>query len=228
MSTTRIIPRSLGALAFAAMFAACSDSLSLDVGATGEVAVQMQRMSGSSLSSLLFQQQNTETSPRAVSPDTVASLTADITAIQFLRAGSDSSDNAAWTSLRLDAPVHVDFMALPSEGSSPLVIASGRVAVGSYSMVRLFVSNPHITFKGSISFGTAGTLSGGVEYAVTIPSSAQTGVKTEVSFSVEASASDSTSTTADVPLLFDEGSTFANVAVTGTGTVMVAPVFRAR
>lgn len=199
----------------------------------GEAQISMGRTSGSGL----FQNsagpsaaetptaQDSAQGGRAVPPDTVASLKVEVTAIEFHRAdAADSSDG--WMRLDFAAPVQVDLMALPDSGRSPLVIASGKIAAGTYNQVRLFVTNPEIVFKGAIQLGAGPTFQAGVQYSVTIPSVDQTGIKTDASFTVTASTSGGA--TADVGLLFDAGSSLANVAVTGTGKVMLSPVIRRR
>jgi hypothetical protein len=168
-----------------------------------------------------------------ISPSDVASLRLSVTSIQFLRAEAGDSGAAAgdsgsaWTTLELSAPVELDLMTLPTEdGSSPLVIASGAVAAGTYGQLRLFVSNPRIVFSSDITIGVATMFEAGVEYQVEIPSSGQTGIKTDVSFTVEAAAEGGATT--DVGLVFDEGASFANVTATGNARVIMAPVIRAR
>lgn len=225
MTTHRLTYRSLAALALATVVAACNDTLS--VGATGDVQVDLQKMSPAASLIGFNQQPDTAAPQRSMQPDTVASLKVTVTAVEFLRADSDTSDtSAAWTRVQLSAPVTVDLMALPSASDSSFLIASGSVAVGTYTRLRMFVSNPTIRFTGSVSFGASGTLQGGVDYAVTIPSAAQTGIKTQASVTVQASSSGAT--TAQVHLLFDQNSTLGNVAVTGTGTVMLSPVLHSR
>jgi uncharacterized protein DUF4382 len=218
MTTSLRTPAALGALALAAALSAgCTDSVNLEAMGTAEVTFQR---TGQSVTSL--QSSGTGSGMVFTIPgDTVASLNVTVTAIQFLRAGADSN---AWVSLDLSSPVTIDLMALPTSGSSPLVVASGSVQAGAYGSVRLFVTNPQVTFKGDVTLGTS-LFQAGVAYDVTLPSGAQTGLKTDVSFTVEASANGGA--TADVPLLFDEGATLTNVAVTGTSTIMLAPVIRA-
>lgn len=198
--------------------AACTESLSLE--GTGQARILMQRESAP----LLQQSPSwTEDSEQvAVAPDTVASLLVTVTSVQFLRLGvTDTSDaSPAWTTVHLASPVTIDLMAL--SGDSSLLITQGSVAAGAYGRVRLFVTNPRIVFKGDITIGVARVFQGGVEYAVEIPSGGQTGIKTDISFEVEANA------TSDAHLVFNEGATFANVAATGNGRVVLAPVIRAR
>jgi len=206
------------AFSMTAALAACDNTLSLS--GTGEAAVTMARSSDGPIT--LSSQDGSAS--RSVDSDTVESFMVTVTSVQFLRADASESDASGWTSVDIEEGTRIDLMALPEEGVAVQLIAEGRVAAGSYRMVRLFVSNPTITFKGDISFGVGNTLQGGVEYDVTIPSALQTGIKTEASFEVEASEDGGTKTNVD--LLFDAGSTFSAVTVTGTGTVVVGPVIR--
>ncbi len=220
MQTFRKLRTGVAAVA-AVLAAGCSDTLSLE--GTGEVQVLMQRAAGAPIFPAA---PDSAQSLRSVAPDTVASLTVDVTSIEFLRVGGDSGQPNGWMSLSFGTSIRLDLMALPSEGASPLVVAEGRLAAGTYGQVRLFVRNPRIQFRGDVGFGAGNTLQGGVEYDVTIPSGDQTGLKTDVSFTVEASSSGGTA--ADVGLLFDAGTTLGNVTLTGDGRVMLSPVLRAR
>ena len=201
--------------------AACEHGIGLDTTAVGSAQLSMFR-SGDSVAA----GDTSAANGSAVQPDTVASLKVTVTAIEFLRAGAaDTSDgNSAWTRVSLAAPVQIDLMALPTDSTSALVIASGSVQAGAYSRVRLFVTNPRITFKGGIQVGVGVSLLGGVEYAVSIPSAAQTGIKTSASFTVNATANGGS--TADIALMFDQASTLGNVTATGTGQVILAPVIQ--
>ncbi len=154
-----------------------------------------------------------------IDKEDVAELFVSITEIQFLPVTEEEA-NGGWQSLSLDAPAELDLMALPTEGESPIVIASGELEVGDYRMVRLFMSDATIVFNTDISLGQAITFEAGEPgHAVRIPSGAETGTKTDAEFSVVADT--------DVNLLFDPAATFLNVAVTGTGQVILAPVIRA-
>lgn len=159
----------------------------------------------------------------AIDPAIVASLTAQITEIQFLPAEGDEEDDGAWVSVELDEPVEVNLMTLPAEGESPLIIASGTVAEGEYRNVRLFVDNVVIRFSSAFSLGAVATFDANVDYDVTVPSGAQTGIKTDAAFTVTADAAGNVNA---VNLLFSTGSTFANATATGSGSVMLAPVIR--
>lgn len=161
----------------------------------------------------------------AVDPDTVESLVVRVTEIQFLPAENEANeeDEGAWMSLGLDEPVLLNLVTLPTEGESPLVIASGAVDVGDYNNVRLFTDSAAIVFKGPIDLGAAFSYESGTVYQVTIPSGPETGLKTDVSFSVAEGEGGEPNA---VNLLFSSTATFTNVTGTGTGAVILAPVIR--
>jgi hypothetical protein len=158
----------------------------------------------------------------AISPDTVTSLTIEVAEIQYLPVAESEDDAGGWQSLELDT-VELDLMALPTEGDESFVIGSGLVPVGSYQMVRLMASGGEIVFNGPITVGPA-AFDADTEYPVTIPSGDQTGLKTDVSFEV----TEGDGGTANAAyLVFEAGTTFQNVSVQGTGTIILAPVLRA-
>lgn len=210
------------ALVALVLAAACTETTPLAPGAEFdepvEVAFRMQRVTGGAsmqvASGLVFQLAGTAL---PITIDDVTSLTLTVDSIQVLPEGDDDND-AAWLTVVLDAPAALDLKALPTADDTPIVIASGTLEAGTYRQVRLFVSDPVIVFAAPISLGAAITYEADTEYEVTIPSAAQTGLKTDVSFEAVADT--------DVDLFFDEGATFGNVAVTGNGRVMLAPVLR--
>jgi hypothetical protein len=166
-------------------------------------------------------------SVNAIDRDAVASLVVQVSQIQFLPKTDEASadDDGGWISLPI-GPVTLDLMALPTESESPLVIASGDVPEGAYRRVRLFVDDATIRFTTPIDYGVGLGRKGfeaDVDYQVDIPSGAQTGIKTDVEFTVEADAQGNIN---DVHLLFDPAATFLNVTTTGNGKVMLAPVIR--
>lgn len=198
----------------AAMTAACSSELSLDASAAGEARILMSRSDAPATS----EPSDTIAGARSVDEDTVQSLKVTVVAVEFLAAG-DSSGNGGWVSVNTGSSFDLDLMSL-STGTARL-IAQGSVAAGAYTRVRLRVTNPRITFKGDVSFGAGGIIEGGSETAIVIPSSQQVGLEAGASFTIEAS------TTSDVALVFECARTLGQVAVTGTGQVIMSPVLRA-
>lgn len=161
----------------------------------------------------------------AISPDTVQSLEVTFIDVAYLPAGGDENAEGAWQTLTLGDSVTLDLMALPTESVGSVEIASGSVAVGSYRKVRLLTGEGEIVFKGPLSLGGSASFDGGTPYPVTIPSGGQTGLKTDVSFEVS-SADDGTVNAAYI--VFEPGTTFQNITVTGNGGVVLSPVLRAK
>jgi len=213
------------AVLIAALTTACGDE---GPEATGDVEVTLQQ-SDAILAQVVSDWSASfvsgDASMTLVDPDTVESLVVRVTTIQFLPQGRDEADNGWWVTLELAAPVLLDLMGLPTEGESPLVIASGSVEVGTYANVRLYTDSAAIQFKGPISLGAAIDFEGGVAHQVEIPSVEQTGINTDVSFTVEADAEGILN---DVNLLFNTGSTFQNVIATGNDMVTLTPVIHER
>lgn len=225
MSRVRSGRALVGVLALTAAVAAGCDTVGVD--GTGELKVTMQRVAG---------QTGTQTvsggfasvangSSKPIDGSNVLSLTVEITSIQFLPAVADdgADDAGSWIFLTI-VPVELDLMALPTVGGGepPLVIAAGRVLAGDYRSVRLFVGDATIVFQAAVSVGQA-MFAEAVDHAVTIPSGAETGLKTDLAFTVE---NDSDGNAQELNLLFDEGATFQNATATGNGTVILSPVLR--
>lgn len=213
-------PRTLRPIALAATLAfavGCADSTGLND--TGSVSVTLQQVSDAQpvdgwYASLVG-------AAGSLDPDTVVSLTVTVTELEFLvGAAGDGITNTSWTGITLPVPVSIDLMALPVEGESPLVIAAGSVPVGEYRHVRLYVSDATIEFAGPIVIGEAHTFDADVAHPVEIPSVEQTGITTDLAFTV---ADDVT----EVQLLFDPAATLANVTANGAGAVMLTPIIRA-
>ena len=158
-----------------------------------------------------------------ITPDAVSSLTVTVTGIECQLSGVAEGSEDGWVTVSLDDPVTLDLLALPVADASPVVIATGVLPVGSYQHVRLFVSAAQISFANDLILGSV-TFDAGLIYDVTIPSVAQSGIKTDVQFVVTADGEGAVSA---VPLLFDPSATFVNATVTGTGQVMLAPVITA-
>lgn len=153
----------------------------------------------------------------------ISSLMVTVTGVQFLRADAAGDADSGWVSVTLDEPATLDLLALPTADESPLVFASGTVAVGSYKQVRLFVNDAQVTFATDLTVGQA-TFTADTEYPVTVPSADQSGIKTDAAFDIVA---DSEGAVADIPLFFDPSATFLNATITGSGNIMLAPVINA-
>jgi hypothetical protein len=160
----------------------------------------------------------------AVDPATVTSLEITVTDVLYLQVGDDENTESAWQPLGLGSPITIDLMALPAESEGEIILGAGTVAVGTYNKVRLLVSGGEITFNTAIAIGGGEELAAG-SYDVMVPSGAESGIKSTVFFEVtegeggEANAA---------RLVFEPGTTFLNVTVTGNGEVILNPVLRAK
>ena len=211
--------RGMAGIALVVLSGACSSSLSLDAAAQGEARVLMSRDASPSFMSAPSESPD---GSRSVSQDSVQSLVVTVVGIEVLMEGSSDTSAASetWTRLDLASSFTLDLMALPTSAAAAQLIATGNVRAGSYTHVRLRVTNPRIVFTGDMSFGLSGILQGGTEYQVVIPSSQQTGIKVAVGVTVQADAS------TDIALAFDTAESLAHVAVTGAGQVTLSPVIR--
>ena len=212
-------------LALTAVVAAGCDTVGPD--GTGNVQVTMQKIASATATQALANgfASAADGSYAPIDLDNVESFTVQITSIEFLPVTADEND-AAWIRLpldpavALDPAVTLDLLTLPTSGDSPIVIAAGPVDEGAYRMVRFLVSGGTIVFDADVSAGQFTFAAGNPGYEVTIPSGAQTGLKTDLAFTVGEGGS------TEVSLLFDEGATFQNATATGSGTVILTPVLR--
>lgn len=222
---TRSYLGSWSALAvLATSIAGCSDVS--NVNGEARLSVTLQRVSAGTAAAVIAAPTLSfaDASSFPIDPNNVLSLTVQVTSIEFLPVLEEGAteDDAAWIALELGGPIELDLMALPTVSESPLVIAAGDVAIGSYRQVRLFLTDATITFDQAFIVGQS-VFEG--EHPVTIPSSANTGLKTDLTFTV---ADNGAGNPEEVSLLFDPSATFQNVTATGNGNVMLSPVLRAR
>ena len=213
----------VAAVAALAATVGCSDSTGVD--GTAPVEVTM-RMDGSALSAAVFDGALSSGAMEGVSPSQVDSLFILVTSVAFLPAESDdpdstdATDEAEWVYLVPDTALRIDLMALPTADDSLFV--TGELPVGDYRKIRLQVSESTVWFNETITQGPA-TLDPDVEHPVVIPSGSTSGIKTDLGFTVE---DDGNQTPAAANLTFDPALTFTNLHVTGSGKVMLSPVFK--
>ena len=222
MTTAHRLARATVALAVACTLA-CSDSTGVE---TGTISVTMQQSDAALVQIVDGWYASVTGTQISLDPDTVALLTVTVTELEFLvgASGDGITDNTSWTGFELPTPVTIDLMTLPTEGESPLVIAAGSVPVGDYRHVRLYVSDVTIEFTGPIEIGQAQNFAADTPYDVEIPSVEQTGITTDITFTVLA---DDLGEPTDVFLLFSPDATMANVTANGLGNVMLTPVINA-
>ncbi len=220
-SRSRFAP--LSAIAFFAAVLGCADTVG--VPGEGTVQVTMHQADGAALVQYLdgMYLSAAEAAARPLDRDNVVSLTVVVTGVEFLPVAVEDGgeDEASWMELDLPGPVELDLMALPTEGESPLVIAAGSVEAGDYRNVRFLIGGATIVFDQPFTIGIA-QFDG--EHDVTVPSGANTGLKTDVAFTV---SSDQDGNPEELHILFHPASTFLNATATGNGKVMLAPVLRA-
>jgi len=136
--------------------------------------------------------------------------------------GQNGDGDCEWVPIAvLDAQVTLDLLNLPTEDDSPIVLAAGDVPAGDYTRLRIFIEGGAVNFLEPFSVGKT-DYNADDDYAITIPSADNTGIKVSISLSVADGNAD------DVQLLFDEGATFRNVVATGSGMIKVPPVLKAR
>jgi hypothetical protein len=209
-------------IAAAVSTAACSDSTGVE--GTAPVDVSM-RMDGSTLSAAGFAGVFGSSAMEGVVPSQVDSLFVLVTSVSFLPAESEDSDSTdsadtEWIFLVPDTAIRIDLMALPTDDDSLFV--TGELPVGDYRKIRMQVSDAAVWFNETITQGPA-TLDPNTEHPVDVPSGSTSGIKTDLGFTVE---DDGNATPAAVNLLFDPSLTFSNLHVTGSGKVMLSPVFK--
>lgn len=160
----------------------------------------------------------------AIPASDVEKLEIALTDIAYLGTGDDENAESAWQTFSLGATVTVDLMAIPAEEAGSFLLGEADVPVGDYQKVRLMVGEGTIVFNKDVTVpGT--TFNSGEAYPVTVPSGNQTGLKVTVSFEV---IEDGEPEENGAYIVFEPGTTFQNVTVTGSGSIMLAPVLRAK
>ena len=218
----------------------CSDTGNLGPGdGMGDVTVTLQRTDvlSASVVAAALEGEITAAPEGKVPMDQVQSLTVTITSIEMLRdceadeeagdgdqSNGECAENGGWIPLELDEPVTIDFMALPVPDDSVVVLASGSLPVGDYRNIRLFVQDEFVVFAADITVGNS-VFYMDEDYPVEIPSGDNTGIKTDLSFTV---TEDGEGNAEEVNLLFDTEATFRGVTATGSGKVILPPVLKAK
>ncbi len=157
----------------------------------------------------------------------VESLSVDVTGVQLLPAGMEGDQDGQWVTVSLTGDesgvATVNLLGLPEDLTDQgLLLASGDVAAGDYSAVRLLVSGGTIVFSQPVSVGNA-NFDAGTEYSVDIPSGAQSGLKVQgLTLTIDEGA------TEDATLVFDPTESVAHIVATGNGTVKLTPVLHAK
>lgn len=220
--------------AFVLLQFGCGDDIATDPGTTKqEVRVTLQVTSPEATAL-----EGADAAPAAkIMMDAVASLSLTVTGLDLHKVCDEDEEGTeeeewtegeceagGWQSLTLENQAPIDLMALPTEDQPPVIIAAGTVDAGEYDHVRLFVTDEVIVFLESFTVGQV-TYEADVEIDVEIPSGEHTGIKTDLAITV---AADGEGNVQDVELLFDPDATFNGVVATGSGTIKLPPVLKAR
>ena len=211
-----MLRRTLQVLLTAGAVAACSDS----TGTAGmhRIEVAMQRTDAITRAAPALEVAAATQGKFQV--DQVDSLFITITSISFLPVlAEDDTSEASWESINLPDPLRINLLALPAEGDSALVIAQGTLPEGEYERMRFLLSNSEIFLNSTVAVGNT-TFDPDTEYSVKVPSGASSGLKTDLGFNVTDDSA--------VNVLFSSTATFDNVTATGSGTVILSPVLKAR
>jgi len=221
----------LAVFAAVTVASACADSTGSSVG-MGSVEVTMQQVSAP-LAQVAEVFLSPDGATARVDKEKVDSLFIWVTSIGFLQVDSTEADTTddgeeeeyPWIWMDLDSVVRIDLMALPSETDSAVVIGDGSIPAGDYRKLRMIVADASVFFNEMISVGnTAYDMD--MEHRVDVPSGAQSGLKTNASFTVEADSV--TAQPLGVNVLFDPDMTFNKVTATGSGRVKISPVLKVR
>jgi Domain of unknown function (DUF4382) len=206
----------LGAVALMALCTvACNDGTGLGNPAPLAVTLQQASNAGGSPSLQIVGEQG---AAALITLSDVDSLDAQLTHVEALPQSSmaDSTNDAAWISVAVVGNGFINLVKLPTTTQGPLVVASDSVPAGTYGDLRFFLQGLTIWFNRQIAVGQI-LLQPNTPYTVTMPSGAQTGLKTKAQFTLPDGGG-------QVNIVFDATSTLANLSVTGMGGIVVAPV----
>lgn len=195
--------------------AACGDDPTSPDG-TGDLAVTLSQMDGSSTAAAL-----TESSPRfsQVELSSVTSIVVSVDAVQVHRVddeeNGENGEPGGWIDLGV-SEVEIDLIGDLSSDVS-LTVAEGDLPTGEYDGVRFFFTGATISFDPPQENPSTGeTIE---EASLIVPSGDQTGIKVPgASFTVEGES------TTEFAVMFDDDTSVQNVNITGTNEVMMAPV----
>jgi hypothetical protein len=212
--------KSLGpAVLVALAVAACTDGTGL--GDPAPISATLQ-LSGSPTASPSFQVVDARSAGAVVGLADVDSLNARVTRVEALPLAfePDSMDGGAWQSVDVSGNGLINLVKLPTETQGALVVAADSIPSGEYVNLRFFMEDLTIWFNKQIQVGQI-VFQPNTPYTVTLPSGAQSGLKTRARFTLPEGG-------AQVSIVFDGGATLANLSITGTGAVVLAPVLTQR
>ncbi len=216
----RLTFRVLGILAMTGPFAlGCTDSTGL--GKPAPISVTLQQ-SSSAAAAPSFQLMSPQGATAVVTLADVDSLNARVTSVDALPVASekDSTNDAAWQSVNVVGNGLINLVKLPTETQGAIVVATDSIPSGDYGNLRFFLEDITIWFNKQIGVGQI-VFQPNTPYTVTMPSGTETGLKTKATFTLAEGGG-------QVSIVFDGTATLANLSVTGTGAVILAPVLRQR
>jgi hypothetical protein len=128
-----------------------------------------------------------------------------------------------WYSLTVVGSGKLDLLALPTDSTSGLVLASGSLPVGEYGAARLIVSSAKIWFDTTITTSAGFTFQPNTAYDVKLPMRRDSimGIMTNAGFTLSTGG-------ADVVLGFDPNTTIGGAGVNAAGEIVIRPVLKPR
>ena len=211
--------RAFGVMCCAIVVTACTDGTGL--GDPAPLSVNLQ-LSGSPGGGPGLQVVDARTAGAVVTLADVDSLNARVTRVEALPRGSqpDSAADGAWQGVDVSGNGLINLVKLPTLTQGAFVVAEDSIPASDYVNLRFFMEGLTIWFNKQIVVGQI-TFEPNTPYTVTLPSVMQSGLKTGAQFTLPDGG-------AQVNVVFDGGATLANLSITGTGAVVLAPVLTQR
>lgn len=199
--------------------AACTDGTGL--GDPAPISATLQ-LSGSPTASPSFQAVEPRSAGAVVTLADVDSLNTRVTRVEALPLAyqPDSMDTGAWQAVEVSGNGLINLVKLPTETQGALVVAVDSIPSGEYVNLRFYMEDLTIWFNKQIQVGHI-VFHPNTPYTVTLPSGAQSGLKAKAQFTLPKGG-------AQVRIVFDGHATLANLSITGTGAVVLAPVLTQR
>ncbi|HEY2805871.1 MAG TPA: DUF4382 domain-containing protein [Gemmatimonadales bacterium] len=123
-----------------------------------------------------------------------------------------------WYSLDIVGRGHLNLLALPTDTTTGLTLASGTLPTGEYGAARLIVSSAKIYFDTTFTTSNGFTFQSGTAYDVTLPSrDSVMGIMTDAGFTLSTAG-------ANVVLAFDPNTMLRGAKVTSDGKIVIQPV----
>lgn len=216
-----------GLLALSLPLGGCSDGATTGPGGNGGEAEGSVTFfvgnSGSASASIAPSAQASVSGARPpVDPSQILSFEILVEAIEAHRKGGSATTTPPWVSIPLNPSASIDPAAL--DAGEVEVMADADLPVGEYDMVRLIPESISVTFQTSSS--TTPIVVGNHEFAPLVPHAAEIpggldkGILVPTAhFSVEPGVN-------QVTIMWDADATAASFNATGSGKILVRPVFK--